>query len=319
MALLFTRLLQLAAWVGMLALSSLGVEISGPKELAPVDGRGKLLPVEEKIGTVVPVLLQSVVQAAKNASKIVCEDKTYVAEFLACGEEIGRSAENRPIYVFRIGSESGQNRINVLLIGGLHTGTEKNTYNLASKVLQYYYGKPERVPENTTLYIIPKINPDGIALGTHNNARNVDLNRNWPTDDWRSDPYHPTYGNHKGAGGSMPLSESETFALYSFITKLPISAVGGSGQLVIFTWHSQAGTVDGNEIGIANESAKIYAQAAGYKYIDRWSYYETTGTLLDAMRESGIAAVDVELSSRKTEFDKNIKGVNASLNFIGNE
>jgi murein peptide amidase A len=241
---------------------------------------------------------------------LICGEKTYVVEFLACGTEIGQSVEGKSIYSFEVSSRPGLADKLVLFVGGLHTGTEENTFDLASRMLQHFYGDPRKVPEGISLYIIPKMSPDGITSGSHNNARGVDLNRNWPTDDWRSDPYHPTYGRREGAGGESPLSEPESKALYQFVLE--------KSPYAIFVWHSQAGTVSGNGIDPADTLAGIYAEAAGYNQIAEWTYYETTGTFSNAMREIGFSQIDIELATRDVEFERNLKGVSAVLNAIAN-
>ncbi len=294
----------------MLLLSSLGVRIDNENAMKATSGQVSY--------TAARLPLTAVPEFSKQAADLICGDKTYVPEFLACGTEIGRSVKNRPIYVFEASSPSSsaisprasesQFSLKLLFIGGLHTGTEKNTYSLASKVLQHFYGQPERVPENIVLYVIPKANPDGIANSTHNNARGVDLNRNWPSKDWRNDPFHPTYGYKKGAGGAAPLSETETKALDDFIATLNLD--------MIFVWHSQAGTVEDNDIGAADALAALYAKAARYQHIKEWPHYDATGTFLDAMREANIPAAEVELATRKTEFEKNIAGIKAVLDFF---
>ena len=233
-----------------------------------------------------------------------CGEDVYVEEFSMCGKKIGRSVEERPIYVFKVGDGD----IDILFVGGLHTGMEKNTYNLAKSVLKYYHDAPELVPENVSLHIIPVVNPDGLVNDTHNNANGVDLNRNWATEDWQTDTYHPTYGTKKGAGGEKPLSEPETKALYDFITTLQPE--------MTFIWHSQAGTVEDNDIGDADLLAGIYAQATDYEHIEEWTYYVVTGDFLPAMQEVGIAAAEVELASRELEFDRNIKGIEAVLKYF---
>ena len=239
-----------------------------------------------------------------NAS--LCSEGIYVEEFFSCGKEVGLSVEGRPIYVFRVGE--GENK--VLVVGGLHTGTEKNTFDLAKSVLHYYNDKPELVPENVSLYIIPVVNPDGIVNNTHNNVNGVDLNRNWPTENWQTDTYHPTYGTKEGAGGERPLSESETESLYNFITSLQPD--------MTFVWHSQAGTVEDNNVGDSDRLAGIYAQAADYEHIEEWTYYVVTGDFLAAMGEIDIAVAEVELMGREQEFDRNIEGVKAVLNSFKN-
>lgn len=235
----------------------------------------------------------------------ICEDRIYSLDFLACAQKIGESAERRDINVFEIGSGP----IEILFVGGLHTGREDNTRRLAGEILGYFLGKPAEAPEKITLYILPNANPDGAAKNIHNNSKGVDLNRNWPTLNWRSDPYHPSYGRVLGAGGNAPLSERETKSLHDFIME--------EKPAVIFVWHSRAGTVSGNNVGFSNDLARIYARVSGYNYIDQWPYYEVTGSLTDAMAQLGIAAVDIELSTYKnTEFKINLRGVKAILEYI---
>lgn len=305
MGMICMRIAQAGIVLGVLLLASIGVEV------ADRTGRTDFRQSQDLNSS--KITSSPAAKLVNEGKSLVCGDKIYALEFLSCGEEIGRSVENRPLYMFEISSSSlGWGREEkvekILFIGGLHTGTEKNTYNLASKVLQYFVGKPERVPANIALYIIPKANPDGIAKRSHNNARGVDLNRNWPTENWRSDAHHPSYGYRKGAGGKSPLSEPETNAIYNFIMR--------EQPLITFTWHSQAGTVEDNDIGSADELAAVYAKAAGYTHIAKWPYYETTGTFLAAMRKVGIAAADVELASRSVGFEKNISGVKAVLDYF---
>ena len=233
-----------------------------------------------------------------------CVEGIYVEEFSMCGKEIGRSVEDRPIYVFGV----GEGEVNMLFIGGLHTGTEENTYDLAKSVLQHYSSDTSLVPENISLHIIPVVNPDGLANDTHNNANEVDLNRNWQTENWQTDTYHPTYGTKEGAGGGEPLSEPETQALYNFITTLQPD--------MTFIWHSKAGTVEDNDINDAYEVAGIYAQATEYEHIEEWTYYVVTGDFLEAMKEINIAVVEVELETREQEFDRNMKGVEAVIGYF---
>ena len=84
--------------------------------------------------------------------------------------EFGRSVLNRPLTVIRRGNPGG---VRVLVVGCIH-GTEcaglAVTDILKSMVL----------PSNIDLWILPKLNPDGLALNTRQNANKVDLNRNFP-------------------------------------------------------------------------------------------------------------------------------------------
>src|SRR5262245_13994494 len=91
---------------------------------------------------------------------------------------LGVSGEGRPITALRVGD--GPRKF--VLVGDTHGGPEANTYQLATQLADYFRTNPEQVPPLVSLYVIPTINPDGLALDTRFNARGVDLNRNMNTD-----------------------------------------------------------------------------------------------------------------------------------------
>src|SRR5689334_22839107 len=90
---------------------------------------------------------------------------------------LGSSSSGRPIAALRIGE--GPRKL--VLVGDTHGGPEANTYQLAAQLADYFRAHPAEVPPSVSLYIIPTLNPDGLALGTRFNGRGVDLNRNMNT------------------------------------------------------------------------------------------------------------------------------------------
>lgn len=70
-------------------------------------------------------------------------------------------------------------------------------------------------PPRTALWIIPDLNPDGVAADTRQNADRVDLNRNFPWH-WRplGVPGDPQYS------GPRPLSEPEATAAAHLILRV---------------------------------------------------------------------------------------------------
>ena len=236
-----------------------------------------------------------------------CLKGVYIEEYQMCGEEIGQSVEDRSIYTFGVG---GGKKV-ILFVGGIHTGTEKNTCELARKMLEHYNNTSINLPKDISLYFVPMLNPDGIANDTHPNAHGINLNRNWLTDDWKKDVYHPVSGTVVGGGGEEPFSEPEILSLHEYIQEL-------NPDLVV-VWHSKANTVEDNDTGIAHDVAAIYAEAAEYIHIDEWTYYETTGTFLTYAKENNIPAFNVELETREIEFERNLKGIEAMFDYFENK
>jgi protein MpaA len=114
-------------------------------------------------------------------------------------------------------------KCSLLVFAGIHGEEPETTYAL-SRALRQLTAPPEHSA------VVLAANPDGLLRGTRGNARGVDLNRNFPTRDWRSgtvthrstieDPSDIllSTGTHGG-------SESETQALMSLIEELKPATV----------------------------------------------------------------------------------------------
>jgi protein MpaA len=116
---------------------------------------------------------------------------------------IGRSVEGRPIRAFGFGNLSSRRM--VLLVGCIH-GDEC----AGKRVLKRLRAMP--LPDHLALWIIWSVNPDGTIAGTRQNARGVDLNRNFGYK-WRpiGEPGDRFYS------GPRKWSEPETRAVRRFI------------------------------------------------------------------------------------------------------
>ncbi|MCS7289956.1 MAG: M14 family metallopeptidase [Roseiflexus sp.] len=224
------------------------------------------------------------------------------------GLTIGASTQGRPITALRV----GDGPIKLVIVGNTHGAPEANTYALATMIADHFRANPHEVPPAVRLYIIPTINPDGLALGTRFNARGVDLNRNMntnfdacPDNDWRVRVFG-AYGVVSDTGGPYPDSEVESRVLRSFL----IDAWGA-----IFL-HSAAGNVFPAfcEHPPSIAIAQTYAAASGYRYTRFWEQYVITGGMHDWSASLGIAAIVPELvTSTEPEFDQNLAGVQAVL------
>ena len=94
---------------------------------------------------------------------------------------IGKSVQGRPIEAIETGDPAS--RVKVVVVGCIH-GDEPAGIAI-TKILA------ERgAPPGVDLWLIPDMNPDGVAAHTRENARGVDLNRNFPWD-WHKPPARP--------------------------------------------------------------------------------------------------------------------------------
>lgn len=118
---------------------------------------------------------------------------------------IGTSVQGRPIQAIRRGTPGGTV---VLVIGVIH-GDE--VAGLA--IVNHLMSLP--VPAGIDLWLVPSMNPDGAANGTHTNANGVDLNRNFPYQ-WRK---IFQIGNGQYSGPTR-ASEPETKAMISFMREI---------------------------------------------------------------------------------------------------
>lgn len=113
---------------------------------------------------------------------------------------IGNSVQGRPIVAFESGPLNAP--LKVLVVGATH-GDETAGMRIARRLI--HAPSINRV----RLFVIPTINPDGVADGTRGNAHGVDLNRNFPHR-WR-----PLGGGEYS--GPRPLSEPESRAAQRLI------------------------------------------------------------------------------------------------------
>src|SRR5436189_798790 len=94
---------------------------------------------------------------------------------------LGRSWQGRPIRAVEVGNPSGTR---VLVVGCIH-GNETAAIAIADAL--------ERLaPRDLDLWVVPDLNPDGVAAGMRQNAHGVDLNRNFP---WHWRPMSGVYAS----------------------------------------------------------------------------------------------------------------------------
>ncbi len=101
----------------------------------------------------------------------------------------------------------------VLIIGVFH-GEEPQGEYLISQFLKTDLSKIKN-----KLLIIPCLNPDGKSINKRQNANGIDLNRNFPTKNWKITD-NPEY-----FGGNMPNSEIETKFMVEVLDNYKFDAI----------------------------------------------------------------------------------------------
>jgi protein MpaA len=150
---------------------------------------------------------------------------------------LGRSWQGRPITAVEVGNPSGTP---VLVVGCVH-GNETAGIAVADAL--------ERLsPRDLDLWVVPDLNPDGVAADTRRNAHGVDLNRNFP---WRWRPMSGVY-----ASGPHPLSEREARIAHALILRLHPHLTVWFHQHLDMVWAS----------GGERRIEKVFARVSGLPY-----------------------------------------------------
>jgi protein MpaA len=154
---------------------------------------------------------------------------------------VGHSVRGRPIVAYERGDRSAPATI---VVGVIH-GTEPGGLAVISRLRRM------PLPPHVHLWLVPTVNPDGLAAGTRQNAHGVDLNRNWPTA-WvhKGVPWDGYYS------GPRPLSEPENRAMRAFFLRV-------KPKLTIW-YHQPLAEVYGSDPHIA--VLKRYARLTGLPY-----------------------------------------------------
>ena len=114
----------------------------------------------------------------------------------------GRSVAGRAIHAYAVGT--GPTRL--LVHGGIH-GDEPGARSLVEA-----FAEGLAAFRGPRVVLIPAVNPDGLAAGVKDNARGVDLNRNFPARSFGDAALRP--GDSPGAA---PLSEPESRFLAAIV------------------------------------------------------------------------------------------------------
>jgi serine/threonine protein kinase len=152
---------------------------------------------------------------------------------------LGVSVNGKTITARRVGVGSRR----VLVIGGLK-GDQVEGVDPANQLAA---AVQQRGLSDVSLYVISHANPDGMSSGRAENARGVDLNRNFPARNFQSD----------ASNGTGWLSEPETKAVVGLVER-------EQWDLVIVMFSSTSGPYV-NWDGPAESAADSFSQSAGFE------------------------------------------------------
>lgn len=214
---------------------------------------------------------------------------------------IGRSWENRTIWLIHITNFEVDRLKPSILIDGAHHGNEAICLEVClfyAKYLVegYFMGEVEGFPsygysirrlvDERNIYIIPLVNPDGHArcptaeyyADARKNARGVDLNRNydfyWEEGD--GNPHSPVYH------GPAPFSELEAKAVRDFVLSHNINiylSYHSGIEFMLIPWtYSQMPTIEHPLYIKLAEEASIMA---GFTPFGLWRLYPAAGSSMD--------------------------------------
>ena len=175
-----------------------------------------------------------------------------------------KSAKGREIVL-----KGGRTAKNILVIGVFHGDEPQGNF-----LIENYLKNNE-----SNLLFIPCLNPDGMAAGIRTNSNGVDLNRNFPTENWALTEKNEFFG------GEKPASEIETQFAAAVIAKY--------SPRLILTLHAPFKVV--NYDGDAKEICEKISEIINYP-VEASIGYPTPGSFgTYAGIEHGIPTITLEL------------------------
>src|SRR3954469_16106688 len=150
----------------------------------------------------------------------------------------GHSADDRPLRAMRV----GEGPVKVLVVGSIH-GNETAGRAVISRL------RRSTPPAGVELWLVDTVNPDGVRRGTRQNARGVDLNRNfgrrWAGGGRAFDTYFP---------GRRAFSEPESRAVRRLVRRL---------HPAVTVWYHQHMRLVNLSDGVDRRVVRAYARRVG--------------------------------------------------------
>jgi murein peptide amidase A len=185
---------------------------------------------------------------------------------LATAVVVGHSVQQRPITLVHVAGPGPR----ILVVGCIH-GNEPAGIAIVRAL--------EQTHPKADLWLVPALNPDGLAADTRQNAHGVDLNRNFPSL-WQ-------HFGHPGStyySGPKPLSEPETRAARDLIRRIKPRYTIWYHQHLDVVW----------AYGRSTAAGRRYARLAGMQLLHR-SWLAGSATNWQNHLPDGEVSLTVEL------------------------
>jgi murein peptide amidase A len=166
---------------------------------------------------------------------------TAMLSTLTAALVIGHSVQHRPITLVHVAGDGPR----VLVVGCIH-GNEPAGIAVVRAL--------ERTHSHVDLWLVPVMNPDGLAVDTRQNAHGVDLNRNFPSLWQRFGRPGSTYYS-----GTRPFSEPETRVARALILRIKPQVTIWFHQHMDVVW----------AYGRSTAAGRRYARLAGMRLLHR--------------------------------------------------
>lgn len=173
-----------------------------PKAAPVLESTADLVPIEPLVAPDEPASVIEVVSAVARES---LRPGNLLPAFGPQTQQLGKSVLGLPI----VGHYFGSTGSKTLIFAAIH-GDEANTAFVANQLVEHLAKNPEAY-YGRRVAVLPVVNPDGLARGTRTNAREIDLNRNFPAKNFAVGKKGRYYG------GEEPASEPEAQLLIQLI------------------------------------------------------------------------------------------------------
>lgn len=209
-------------------------------------------------------------------------------------KKVLKSSNNKDIEVYKIGTGNYK----IAFIGTIHGDEPQGNFIIRKLIDEILFDK--NLVIDKSLLLIPLANPDGLLKRSRVNLNGVDINRNFPTKDWKKSNIKNRYYS-----GNYPNSELETKILIEEITNFDPN--------IIITIHSPYKVINYDSDGI--EIANLLSKYNNYRVVSNIGYKTlgSLGTYFGKERNIPVITIETPQCTNEKAWSEN---KNALKNFL---